>query len=178
MALGGLVAWEAGAGGGRLAHPLAVLPAEELGWAGPGPLLGGVLHAHALRLLHQAAGHGLGEGGESADQGGALLEEDPDGEQGHAGTLSLEGQVEAPLGQGAQFKGLHVEFPLAALPQEKVRSHCVHLQQEEGGKGVHVMAGFQHTAFSVSKGPDCWFSQLPGHRICFTLLNIFQSMPP
>lgn len=139
MALGGLVARQAGAGGGGLAHPLAVLPAEELGGAGPGPLLGGVLHAHALRLLHQGAGDGLGEGGEGADQGGALLEEDPDGEQGHAGPLGLEGQVEAPLGQGPQFKGLHVELPFAALPQEKVGSHRVHLQQEEG-RGAELMS--------------------------------------
>lgn len=140
MALGGLVARQAGAGGGGLAHPLAVLPAEELGGPGASPLLGRVLHARALRLLHQGAGDGLGEGGESADQGRALLEEDPDGQQRHAGALSLEGQVEAPLGQGAQLKGLHVKFPLPALPQEKVRSHCVHLQQEEGGEGPHVMA--------------------------------------
>lgn len=39
----------------------------------------------------------LGEGGERAGDGGALLEEDADGQQGHTRALSLERQVEAFL---------------------------------------------------------------------------------
>lgn len=134
MPLGRLITGQAGAGGRWLAHPLAVLPTEELWRPGSGPLLGSVLHTHAQRLLHQRARNGFRERGESADQSGALFEEHSDRQQGHAGALSLESQVEAPLGQGAQFKGLHVKFPLPALPQEKVCSHCVHLGQEEGRK--------------------------------------------
>lgn len=97
VSLRGLVSGQAGAGGRRLAHPLAVLPAEELRRPGSGHLLGGVRHAHALRLLHQNVGHRLREGGKSTDQRGALFEEDPDGQQGHAGALSLKSQVEASL---------------------------------------------------------------------------------
>ncbi|KAF3840871.1 hypothetical protein F7725_006733 [Dissostichus mawsoni] len=98
----GFISWHAGTGSCRLAHPLTVFPAEELRGPRSRPLLGGVLHTHTLRLLHQGAGDGLWEGGKSTDQGGTLLEEDPDGQQGHAGALSLEGQVETSLRQRAE----------------------------------------------------------------------------
>lgn len=81
----------AGAGGCRLAHPLAVLPTEELRRPWSGPMLGGVLDTHTLRLLHQRTRDGLWKRGQGADQGWTLLEEHPDGQQSHAGALSLKG---------------------------------------------------------------------------------------
>ncbi len=80
--------WFTHTGGGRRPHPLAVLPTEH---GGRGLARGGgVWHAHALGLLHQRVRERLGEGGEGAGDGGTLLEEDADGEQGHTRALSLE----------------------------------------------------------------------------------------
>ncbi len=72
----------------------------------------------------------LGEGGEGAGDGGALLEEDADGEQGHARALSLERQVEALLRQRTHANRLHVRLPLSAATQQEVSRHRVHLQDE------------------------------------------------
>lgn len=144
---------QAGAGGGRLAHPLAVLPTEELRWPLSGPMLGGVLDTHALRLLHQHTRDGLWKRGQSADQGRTLLEEHPDGQQSHAGALGLKSEVETSLGEGAQFKGLHIEFPLPTLPQQKVCSHCVHLNRKKGERilcnGCNLRQGL-----NTYEGPD------------------------
>lgn len=85
-----------------MADPLAIFPTEELRRPMSGPLLGSVLHTHTLCLLHQRAGNSFRKGGQSADQRRALFVEHPDGQQGHAGTLRLEGQVEASLGEGAE----------------------------------------------------------------------------
>lgn len=99
-------------------------------------MLGGVLDTHTLSLLHQRARDCLWKRGQSADQGWTLLEEHPDGQQSHAGTLGLESQVETSLGEGAQFKGLHIEFPLPTLPKQIFCSHCVHLKRTKREKDL------------------------------------------
>lgn len=157
MSLRRLISWTAGTGGGRLSHPLTVLPAEELGRTGSRALLVRVLHTHTLGLLHQRTWYRHGEGGEGGDQRGALLEEHSDGQQGHAGALSLEGQVEASLGERAQPEGLYVELPLPALPQEKVCSHRVHLRQEGAKKGAQVEAGAKLAAVELDERGAGWF---------------------
>lgn len=138
MSFRGFISCQTGAGRGRLAHPLSVLPTEELRRSWPRPLLGGVLHADALRLLDQSPRDGLRKGGQSADQTGTLLKEDPDGQQSHAGALSLEGQVETSLGQWTQSERLHVKLTLTAFPQQEVCSHRVHLRQEEDRDWVNM----------------------------------------
>lgn len=108
--------WYACTWGCWLAHPLAVLPAEELRRPRTGTLLSCVLHTHTLCLLHKSTRYSLRERGKSTDQGRTLLEEDPDRQQSHAGTLSLKGQVKASLIKRAESQGLHVQFLLPVLP--------------------------------------------------------------
>ena len=92
-----------------------------------------------LYLLNQCVWDGLREAGEGVDEGGALPVVHPDRQQGHAGSLALEGQVHTAGGppwtrpsrtrpHRTHSQGLQIGPPLPPTPQQVVRSHCVHLK--------------------------------------------------
>lgn len=112
-----------------LLGPLAILPAVEAGTGARGR--NGISHAAPCHRHHKLTRHSLREAGEVHSQLGALLVEEVQGQQGHAGALVLESQVEASLGERAQAQRLDIHLPSRlsprALPGQVFSSHCVHL---------------------------------------------------
>lgn len=133
-------------------------------------LLLSVVHTHAFDLHQRGelrSRHSVWEGGQVLDDRPALLVVDFDGDQGDARPKVLEGEVEAPPGQGPDYAHLRVQLHLplaqvalgeAFIRRNRVNFHILILPQASANLGIRFLviqverflAGSHHSGQTVT----------------------------